>query len=232
MEIQGLNRRIGEAADSFRDHEQRTTTVISGLVQSQEDMRRLLETKLEDIRADVAENSTNMFLSGQLNSLLPPTAVAVHLSYQQRSLCVPSCPCPCHTWRYLKSPRVLDRLIGSLVIGYSGVPLRTRKCLATTCRSEATYALNVWYKFPLWVVAQAVTFALYSRYGQPTAGLSMARIRPHNSRIFSWSESGNIQGLKYLFQNGLASPFDISAQTGDQPLHVKFSVISRLFHPY
>jgi len=218
--MQRLRQEIGETSNLSQEHEERAAAATTNLTQSHDTLIRTIDTRMNEIRADVAESNTNMFFRGQLNSLLPPSAVAIHLSLQQRMMCVPDCPCVCHRWQYVNSPRLLDRLIGSLVVGFSGVPLATRKCTVSKCRLKATYALRVCYKFPTWVLSTAVTFAIYSRYGQPTAGLSLARIRPHTSTIFALAESGDVDGMKVLFDNGLASPFDISEQTGDQPLHV------------
>lgn len=184
-----------------------------------------LEEQIDGIKEEVNETSTNMFLRGQLNSLLPPTAVAMHLSLQQRIMCVPECSCACHQWQYIISPQVLNVLIGSVALGYSGVPLKARKCSTSKCSVQATSTLRLYYRFPPWMWSAAITFAVYSRYGQPTAGLSIARIRPHTSTIFTYAESGNVEGMKMLFDNGLASPFDVSSQTGDQPLHVADSII-------
>ena len=147
-------------------------------------------------------------------------------------MCVLSCTCLCHQWQEFKSPKLFERLMGSLLLGYTGVPLVTRKCTKKSCKFKATYALKLRYQFPLWMLTHIVTVAAYSRYGKPTAGLSVTRIRPHSSQVFALAESGNVAGLKYVFDHGLASPWDVSAQTGDQPLHVRCHVSLPFRHSY
>jgi hypothetical protein len=219
-DVQTLTESFGQTATTIQEYQQNTMLAIEGFQQSQDSAVRLLEAKVEQLRLESAENSGFMFLAGQQNSLLPPSSIAIQLSMQQRTMCVPSCVCLCHRWRQLRSPKVFERLIGSLIIGYSGVPLITKNCTVKSCKVKATYALKVNYRFPVWMLARAVLFAVSNQYGQPTAGLSVARIRPHSSLVFSFAESGNVAGLKHIFDHHLASPFDISAQTGDYPLHV------------
>jgi hypothetical protein len=223
LEFQTLRNHVGQATTVFQQQQASTRQAIEEVRQSQDSTARLIETKVEQLRLDTAEHSANIYLAGQLNSLLPPSAVAVQLSVQQRSMCVPSCSCLCHQWRQLRSPRVFDRLIGSLLVGYSGVPLMTVECTVKSCSVKASYAMKVCYRFPAWMLARAVLVSVYSRYGQPTAGLSVVQIRPHSSLVFAFAESGNATGLKHLFDHRLASPYDISAQTGDHPLHVSYT---------
>lgn len=221
VSMASLHRDVASTTNAIVDQERKATTAFQSIALAQTAMQSLLESKISEIQSDLDENNVNMFLRGQLNSLLPPTAIAVHLSLQQRAMCVPSCPCICHSWRHFKSPSVLERLIGSLVLGCTGIPLMARRCTETRCRVKATYAVRVCYRLPTWSSAHVVQLGVYSRYGAPTAGLSVARIRPHNSSIFALAESGNFGEMKTLFDRGLASPFDVSAQTGDQPLHVR-----------
>jgi hypothetical protein len=118
------------------------------------------------------------------------------------------------------STQQVSKLLGRLSVGYTGVPLVTRKCTAGQCRVGATYAVQLSYNPPLWFLPVSVMVAIHSSFGLPTVGLSFAQILPHSSPIFAFAESGNAEGIKQLFAKKLASPFDISAQTGDQPLHV------------
>lgn len=220
-EVQMLDANFKRATQAFEAHQENSVLVIEGVRRSQDDVCKRLEAKIDELGSQAAEHGLNMFISGQLHSLLPPTAAAVHLSKHQQTMCVPSCACLCHSWRELRSPHVFDGLMGSLLLGYTGVPLVTKNCTIKACKVKATYALKFSYQFPLWLLSYAVTVATYSRYGKPTAGLSVTRIRPHNSQVFAMAESGNATGLKHIFDRGLASPCDVSAQTGDQPLHVR-----------
>lgn len=129
--------------------------VIENVQQSQDSIYRRLDAKIDEVGAQAAEHGLNMFISGQLHSLLPPTATTVHLSKHQQTMCVPSCTCLCHQWQEVRSPKVFDKLMGSLLLGYTGVPLVTRKCTNESCKFKATYALRLRYQFPLWLLSHA-----------------------------------------------------------------------------
>jgi len=216
-----LDDNFKQATKAFEAHQKNSALVIDDVRRSQDDVYKRLGAKIDKLGAQAEECGLNMFISGQLHSLLPPTAAAVHLSKHQQSMCVPSCACLCHKWQEFSSPKIFDGLIGSLLLGYTGVPLVTKKCTKESCKFRATYAIRLHFQFPFWLLSYAVTVSAYSHYGKPTAGLSITRIRPHSSEVFALAESGNITGLKYAFDHGLASPCDVSAQTGDQPLHVR-----------
>lgn len=53
----------------------------------------------------------------------------------------------------------------------------------------------------------------------PQLSLCVPRIIPNESDVFNYSIDGNINGLKKLFQAGLASPLDIARCFGYTPLH-------------
>ena len=56
--------------------------------------------------------------------------------------------------------------------------------------------------------------------GGPRVALSLPRVVPDNAEIFSCAVRGDLDGMKSLFERGLASPFDIGIGTGRSPLHV------------
>lgn len=75
----------------------------------------------------------------------------------------------------------------------------------------------------MWFVARALvtTFNLGKAVG-PDFSLRVARIVPDTSALFQLARAGNIPGIEYLFNNGLASPFDVGGTLGATALHVSF----------
>ncbi|MCJ1311186.1 hypothetical protein MMC25_004857 [Agyrium rufum] len=73
---------------------------------------------------------------------------------------------------------------------------------------------------PSWFVKRAfvTSFRLTSLSG-PEVTLKVARIVPDTSPVFQLARASNIQGMKYLFENSLTSPYDIGGGLGSTPLH-------------
>jgi hypothetical protein len=54
----------------------------------------------------------------------------------------------------------------------------------------------------------------------PVVSLKMNRTVSGDADIFYYAKTGNVERMKYLFENGLASPHDVSASSGITALHV------------
>ena len=54
----------------------------------------------------------------------------------------------------------------------------------------------------------------------PVASLEVRRTIPGDAEIFAYAKSGNVDGMKSLFQRGLASPHDVQYDSGVTALHV------------
>ena len=62
------------------------------------------------------------------------------------------CGCSCHQRRRLQSPSLLDRLLGSLFVGYVGFPRLLSRCEASSCCVSSTTQIYVSYVFPGWLL--------------------------------------------------------------------------------
>lgn len=54
----------------------------------------------------------------------------------------------------------------------------------------------------------------------PRVSLSLPRVIEGNADIMRFAVSGNLDGIKSLFKQGLASPYDVVFSTGRTALHV------------
>ncbi|KAK1727818.1 ankyrin repeat-containing protein-like protein [Colletotrichum acutatum] len=135
---------------------------------------------------------------------------------QARTTCQSTCLCSCHSSKLRKSPSFMDRMVGQLMLGYSGLPLLSTKCDSAACIKGQTPAVNVEYWFPLGVCwSQIIRLHLsYEANVGPSLQLSTLRRVPDSSQCVSYALDGNIQGLKSLFGQGLASPRDVSSTRG------------------
>jgi hypothetical protein len=78
------------------------------------------------------------------------------------------------------------------------------------------------YYFPPWFLARVFMFmAAYSDGGGPEMLIKIPRLCSSNADIFLFAKTGNVGGIKALFQRGLASPMDLEYRTGVSALHVR-----------
>ena len=140
------------------------------------------------------------------------------------SICTEPCTCSCHVQRRVRSPAYFDNFMGMLFAGYTGLPVNKQTCNRRFCKNrEQTFSATFSYYFPWWFVKRAfvTTFRLSALSG-PEFTLRVARVIPDTSPIFQLARAGNLQGVKYLFENNLASPYDIGGGLGSTPLHVSW----------
>ncbi|CZT47714.1 related to ankyrin [Rhynchosporium secalis] len=141
--------------------------------------------------------------------------VAIQVA-QYTSACQSSCVCACHMPAKAPAPAFLSRILGQLFVGAAGVPVLGRKCDSQTCKSSQLPRVMVEYWFPLGVFwSQIVQLHIgYHASMGPQFSLKSLRRVPDSSQSVHYAMNGNIEGLKDLFNRGLASPWDVSSTRG------------------
>lgn len=129
-----------------------------------------------------------------------------------------TCTCICHR----KSHDALQGFLGSLFVGYKGLPAVQKLCPQQCCQKRRSSRLSITYYFPQsFFLQRAFCVAMHT---SPTAGfqikLSFPRIVSPLATVFFVAGFGTPADLRSLFDNGLASPSDINANTGATPMHV------------
>jgi hypothetical protein len=163
-------------------------------------------------------NGHILFDSSKLTAI---SAVGIRTAQFPRSVCKPWCSCVCHERGQIRTPHFLERIIGSLFIGYSGLPILTKPCNQTSCHLRAQPTSTVTYFFPQWFMSRALSLTMASTpLAGPVMSLKVHRMVPGDAAIFDYAMSGDVERMKSLFLNGLASPHDVSMQSGVTPLHV------------
>jgi ankyrin repeat protein len=116
----------------------------------------------------------------------------------------------------MASPNILSRVLGQLFVDFAGLPFLNQKCNLETCIKSRSSKFSVEYWFPMGFLSSAIV-RLHIGY-QPNIGslLQLDTIRrvPDTAQCVSFALNGDIDGLKYLFSNGLASPRDVSTTRG------------------
>lgn len=95
-----------------------------------------------------------------------------------RSGCESDCPCCCHkpaprntSWAL---PSILEGLVGSLFVGYAGLPVRCLACDTDSCSKARTIKLQITYSFPIWFLRYALqALIIASTSGTLTVSLTV-----------------------------------------------------------
>lgn len=141
----------------------------------------------------------------------------VRVVTSHRLPCRSWCPCACHTNRKLKqtAPGIMEGVLGRVFVGYSSLPLLRGRCDFKGCRDKRHASATIEYWFPSWFVSMNLKLYLtYLPRTGPEFMLSTTRRVADDSQSIAFAMQGNIEGLKYLFTQGLAGPRDVSDSRG------------------
>ncbi|MCJ1385550.1 hypothetical protein MMC17_008673 [Xylographa soralifera] len=94
-------------------------------------------------------------------------------------------------------------------------PGMTPDCNERSCSRQTKVAGQFSYYFPTWLLARVFMGNITPA---PEMLLRVAKVIPSRSSIFHHAMLGNVDGIKKLFAQGLASPFDV-AESGSSVLH-------------
>jgi hypothetical protein len=147
--------------------------------------------------------------------------VEIRASCYRRS-CRPWCSCKCHVRRTIRSPSMATDFLGSLFIGYSGIPGLTESCNEKQCSRRSQVRFIASYQFPKWIWTRAL-FASFmtSRLYGPEMLVRVQNTIPYVSETYQFCLNGQTELLKKRFDGGLASPYDVDPE-GVSLLHVSF----------
>ena len=125
--------------------------------------------------------------------------------------CSRVCSCKCHEHRSnSRSPVLLDRFIGTLFLGYLGLPRLAEACDNARCSQRSNPSVLIVYFFPAWLLARAMIILMnFSLASRPELLIRVPRVLDANASIFQYSHAGDVNGIKRLFERGLSSPFDV-----------------------
>jgi hypothetical protein len=153
------------------------------------------------------------------------STVQFQTTVTHESRCPPACTCQCHKVATFRYPAWTRHLIGSLFVGYSGIPLiNTRKCNEKSCRGGKRFLVKLSYFFPSWLVARMV-FAISASsnlFDVPDPFVRVPRVVKSSSDIFILAQKGNILEMQKLIAEARGSILDINGNEGRSALHVSF----------
>ena len=181
--------------------------LLANILSSQSSLQDLLQ--LHNSADEQTHSSTSMSLADHPE--YPSSSTVRIRAYQyQRSPCTRNCGCACHNVQAFRSPALLHEVVGTLFVGYSGYPIKAlQRCTEASCVSRSTFRAYVHYLFPSWFLLKAFTVAVISIFlSEISVSLTVRRIVPAGAEIFRLVRQDDINGIKRLFDMGLASPND------------------------
>lgn len=139
-------------------------------------------------------------------------SIMIRSQYQYPNSCDLNCHCCCHSLQAIASPSFLNNLLGGIFVGYKGLPSFAKKCNTQKCKRDSEPKVYFTYFFPQWWVINRmiILLAQWTMARGPELVLRFPRRVGDNSAVFRLAQTGNIEGLKLLFDNGKASPNDLN----------------------
>ena len=212
-------------------HQEMQREIATIVDQGLAEMKELMQEHTEQLRANQILQIGHRYQQCRRSpspetasaSLLKDMVAPVRIQVSQRNSCRPGCICQCHTESRTSTPNVIDRVLGQLFLGYSGLPASNAKCNQPSCEKAQNPNITVEYWFPLaFVWSSIVRFRMsYEPKLGPQFELRSLRRVPDSAPCVSFALNGNITGLKDLFNRGLASPRDVSSTRGYSVLRVR-----------
>jgi hypothetical protein len=133
--------------------------------------------------------------------------------------CKPWCSCKCHNATTLETPKSVQCAFGSLTLTHKGLLGLMAACDQTQCRRKIAPRMTVTYRFARsWLQRKFVSCTISTLAG-PELSVKLPRMVDWTSPVWQHATAGNVSAVKALWQNGLASPWDVSP-CGGNLLHV------------
>ena len=175
----------------------------------------------EEVPWRAVQASTTKKAVGGHGSLVIQDSIRITTSLWNGQVCKFGCSCACHLSRRLITPSFLEHVLGRFLIGYAGMPMINDDCNSSTCARTQTPDVAVEYQFPLWFAARIIKLQYAYQPGNgPQLQLRTLRRVPNSASCFKFALEGDIEGLKALFVQGLASPLDVCESRGYSILRV------------
>lgn len=233
QDIQTQQRTIQSEASQLSHHQKAVEDTLAEMLQAQTAVQECVTgmqynqlIELNQRNRDGAPGKSSKDVRGPLKDSAALHTVKFTASYYET--CSFACGCSCHRLKHLKSPSYLQTMLGSIFIGYVGLPVISSKCDVFECNHNTNAALWVDYYFPAWFLDRKIHFSLINRPNSgPQQSLRVSRIVSPSSHIIKFAMQGDVQRMKDLLQNGQGSPYDTDGT--HTPLMVRGTFFPLLF---
>ena len=143
---------------------------------------------------------------------------------RRQFVCPSACRCSCHTSKSFRTPRLFNKAIGTLFVGYSGYPSGFARCADGKC--QAGLSAHITYIFPFWLLQKMIDICLaVSKVQDPYLNITVRALVPTGAEIFRLTRANDRVGLERLFSSGGARPNDLSQVSERHALEVYTSFL-------
>lgn len=140
-------------------------------------------------------------LGEQSNFVKAPSCLA----FKQQ--CRASCSCVCHTRSIVRSPCILDTIVGRINVQYTG---RRPPCNEFHCRRPSESSFKVVYRLPKYITSRYISMVMhYGRLSSPELLLRVPRMVAWSHPLWKYTTNGDLLAIQKLFAEGKASPYDL-----------------------
>ena len=243
--LEELTRQVSPTIKDIRNTQEETNALLDALLQAVPQLSLRSPTPIEEIEDPMGNNrlrgektaiqDTSIHLSvpvtAEKRHSHPPVAIPVRSLTGIGSGCASDCACACHRRQNMRTPPILKKLAGSLMLGYNGSLILQQRCTVPTCRKRSDKSPQLSYYFPSWFVQRAVTLSFTSTaFGTPNLNLKVRRVVSETSELFRLSRFGDVGGVQELFSAQEASPDDVNPIGGWTAFHVSMRLFKDHLH--
>ena len=144
----------------------------------------------------------------------------------EKQQCKALCSCVCHARNIIRSPWILEAIIGKIHVQYAGW---RPACNEYRCRRSPESSFNVVYQLPKYVMNRYISITMqYTSLGGPEFLLRMPRMVSWSHLLWKYAINGDLLAIQKMFAEGKASPYDLNPQ-GSNALNYTVGQNSRLF---
>lgn len=155
-----------------------------------------------------------------IHSRMRANVLRIRTEVQSVRTCKSWCSCLCHASRRACLFYALQNVIGTLFVGYTGLPVLTPPCNEKTCRRSSIPSFHLAYFFPAWLLFRiSKIHAAFDLMKGPQVSLSFPRVVPQYSPLWRFATTGDIPSIQRIFSLREASPLDVTV-IGHTALHV------------
>lgn len=127
-----------------------------------------------------------------------------------RQKCKALCSCVCHAHSIVRSPWILETIIGKISVQYAG---RRPACNEFHCRRSSEYSFNVVYQLPKYIMSRYISMTMqYAPLSGPEFLLRMPRMVSWSHLLWIYATNDDLLAIQNLFAEGKASPHDLNPQ--------------------
>ncbi|KAL8997543.1 MAG: hypothetical protein Q9169_003238 [Polycauliona sp. 2 TL-2023] len=139
------------------------------------------------------------------------------VSYQRDRLCL----CQCHQVTTMATPGDWSRLMGRLFVGYTGLPLPSKKCDRKSCQhGQVQTRIRVAYLFPFWFALRLFALTVTRASTSFMWKLDFPAVTPCNSDLFVQASLGNIDKIQGMLSTDSGAFNVIDSVANKSPLHI------------